>query len=293
MATAYPGTAIDSFNAIGGANTQDESGYEHMDFHNDVNDSVVAIQTAIGTANATANTTINYKLGDISGTQKAVSNFNGTNTGTTLFGTVAGTPHYEGTPVFKEDVWIQKDKNLLIQDGTADATNPTRTVSIGGLRPTTSSGYGTITTIQFTGAGTVDLDVSPFGASSETKGFRHYTMPKSWDGGTVSAFVKWVGSGTAGASSAVFGVKALEIDTDGTIAQAHGTEGTISDVFSSTAKLQTTGAISVVPGGVAGDNGEFHFVVSRKTADGQDNYGGTAYVADVYLEYGINTYSDD
>lgn len=290
---------IPSFNVIGAGNFKDEAGYSHLAFHNDVNAEVIALASKLGKDSSADTDSHDYKLSAVTGTTKALSNYNPAPTGTVDGGSsnyyeYAGSSKHNGTPKYDADIWINVNKNVKVYNGTADATHPLRTIFLkaGALRPTTNSGCGTLVPYTFTGAGTTDIDVLPFGSASNSYSYIAFPAPKSWDGGTFTGIIHWVPAAGGSDQTVTWAAAARANGDTGTIAIALGTQGTVNDIYQGTTQYHASGEFTFVPSGTPAGGNQVQLEIGR-IVSGDDNLAGSALLIGLELKFHASTYSDD
>jgi hypothetical protein len=190
--------------------------------------------TGVGTSGAD----IHFLVGD-NGATEAMTILNGGNIGigTTAPGVtldVIGTAR-TGTTANQ----VQQSSTGVVYTGTA---RPKRSffVSVTGMTPSTTDGAGDQTQEE-TATNKINYFASTFPGDSIK--YMDFTtpLPKSWDGGTVSAIFYYIPTGTTGNIDITWGIKGVLIGDNSDPDTAYGTAVNVSDA------IQTANFIHVTP----------------------------------------------
>lgn len=139
-----------------------------------------------------------------------------------------------------------------------------------GMSPSASGGCAALATTA-SASNQPDLVTLDFDATTEEYAQFAIPMPKKWDEGTITAKFIWSHAATTTNFGVVWGLQAVAVSDDDTIAAAYGTAQTATDTGGTTNDLYVspeTSAITVA-GTPAAEDVVF-FRVSRKAADGSD-----------------------
>jgi hypothetical protein len=140
----------------------------------------------------------------------------------------------------------------------------------GSMTPSVASGCNTLSAIA-SGANLPDIETLDFDPATEEYCQFRIRMPKSWDEGTITFVPAWSHAATATNFGVVWGLQAVAISNDDTIAASFGTAQTSTDTGGTTDDLYIgpeSSAITV--GGSPAAEDLVSFRVFRKIADGSD-----------------------
>lgn len=155
------------------------------------------------------------------------------------------------------------------------------------FRPTPTNGCGVLVDIVSTNV----ISGMPFDQSTTERAYWWYTMPPSWDGGTITARFKTFNI-NGGSNTYVFSLAALACNDGDLISGSLGTaqQVTITPAAAYAVRMSAaTPAITI--GGSPAAGSSVLFVASRLPLDGNDNYGSKAYLAGV--EITLNTVAEN
>jgi hypothetical protein len=196
---------------------------------------------------------------------------------------------------------MQGEANLTF-DGT-DLKVSTAPVKVAGLedmwvpanamRPASTNGCAAITDVETT-AGRPDMQVLDFDSSTAEYAQFSVGMPKSWNGGTVTASFYWTHA-TAVSTDVIWGIQGVCVSDNDTIDTAYGASQTVTDTFHNTAEdlavTATTGAITLAGSPADGDLAFFR--VFRHASTGGDTTDSTdARLLGVKIHYTTNAAND-
>lgn len=170
--------------------------------------------------------------------------------------------------------------DVLTFDGSVWRAQPVATSSTAGrhsipimassISPSASGGCATITT-RTSAANMPDIITLDFDASAEEYAQFAIPMPKKWNLGTITAKFIWSHGSTTTNFAVIWGLQAVAVSNDDTIAVAYGTAQTAIDTGGTTDDLYVspeTSAITIAGTPAAED--VVYFRVYRKAADGSD-----------------------
>jgi len=143
-------------------------------------------------------------------------------------------------------------------------------ITAGGIRPSVSGGCAALAAVA-SAANQPDIISLDFDPTTEEYAQFAIPMPKKWNEGTITARFRWSHAATVTNFGVVWGLQAVAVSDDDTIAAAFGTAQTVNDTGGTTNDLYITAetsAITVAGSPAAGDT--VFFRVYRKAADGSD-----------------------
>lgn len=190
-----------------------------------------------------------------------------------------------GVKTIPNDLNLATGKNIQV-----NSADPLRTIVLpaGSMAPTTTAGCATVATVE-AGTNDVDYKVLDFDKDTDESAFAIFTMPDSWDGGTVTFTPYWTSAGTTG--NVVFSIKGRAFANDDAIDQAYGTAVTSDDTFIAAGDVHigpATGAMTF-----AGTPAGGQLVQIKITRDvSEDNLDADARLIALKIEYKAGTYSD-
>jgi len=109
-----------------------------------------------------------------------------------------------------------------------DITTKSIVLPASAMSPTTTAGCASIATVE-AGTNDVDYKVLDFDKNTDESAFAIFSMPDSWDGGTITFQPYWTTAGTSG--TVVFSLAGRSYANDDAIDQAYGTAQTSTDTF--------------------------------------------------------------
>lgn len=139
-----------------------------------------------------------------------------------------------------------------------------------GIRPSVSGGSAALAAI-VSAANQPDIITLDFDPTTEEYAQFAIPMPKKWNNGTITARFRWSHAATTTNFGVVWGLHAVAVSDDDTIAVAYGTAQIVTDTGGTTNDLYVsaeTSAITVAGTPAAGDT--VFFRVYRKAADAAD-----------------------
>ncbi len=168
--------------------------------------------------------------------------------------------------------------------------DPYRTIVLpaGSMTPTTTAGCASVSTVE---AGTNDIDykVLDFDKDTDESAFTIFSMPDSWDGGTITFQPIWTTAGTTG--TVVFSLAGRAYANDDAIDQAYGTPQTSTDTFIAAADVHIAPTSSAIT--LAGTPAGGQLVQLKITRDvSEDTLDADARLIAVKIEYKVAQYSD-
>jgi hypothetical protein len=176
-----------------------------------------------------------------------------------------------------------------IKYGGAD---PNRTICLpaAALSPTTSSGCASVATVE-AGTNDVDYKVLDFDQTSLENAFAIFSMPDSWDAGTITAKFIWTTAASSG--NVIWGIKGRAFADDAAIDQAYGTEQEVTDGFLAAGDIHISSATGAMTFAGSPAGGQLvQLKIYRKASDGSDTLNGDARLIAVVLEYKQGQFGD-
>lgn len=143
-------------------------------------------------------------------------------------------------------------------------------IMAGAIRPSVTGGCAAVAAVAIA-ANQPDINTLDFDASTEEYAQFAIPMPKSWNEGTVTAQFRWSHAATTTNFGVVWGIQAVAVSDDDTMAAAFGTAQIVTDTGGTTNDLyitSETAAITIAGTPQAGDT--VYFRVYRKSADASD-----------------------
>lgn len=192
-----------------------------------------------------------------------------------------------GADTFDSDLDLAAGVNIK----TAGA-DPYRTIVLpaGSMSPTTTAGCASVATVEST-TNKINYKVLDFDASTDENAFIVFSMPDSWDGGTITAKFIWTTAASSG--DVIWGIKGRSFANDDAIDQAYGTAQTVTDTFIAAGDIHITSATSAVTLAGSPAGGQLVQLKIYRDADaGGDTLNGDARLIAVQLEYAVAQYSD-
>lgn len=190
-----------------------------------------------------------------------------------------------GTKTIPNDLNLATGKNIQV-----NSADPFRTIVLpaGSMAPTTTAGCASVATVEAT-TNDVDYKVLDFDKDTDESAFAIFSMPDSWDGGTVTFTPYWTTAGSTG--NVVFSIKGRAFANDDAIDQAYGTAVTSDDTFIAAGDVHigpATGAMTF-----AGSPAGGQLVQIKITRDvSEDNLDADARLIALKIEYKVGQYSD-
>jgi len=184
---------------------------------------------------------------------------------------------------------IQLSANPTVYLGTA---RPRRSffVSSTGMIPATTDGSGALTQTE-TATNKVNYYSSTFSGSAD-KNIQFTTpLPKSWDGGTITALLYYIPTGTTDGTGIKWTISGVLVGDNVTPDTAFGTPVTITDTIQTANNLHTTpesGAVTI-DGSLYGDK----IIFWKITRDSTDTNSDDAQLVGALLKYTSTTETDN
>jgi hypothetical protein len=186
---------------------------------------------------------------------------------------------------------------ITVSNGDGVSGNPTLSVSnlrsayfpAASMRPSSSGGCAALALVA-TAANQPDLSTLDFDASAAEYAQFWVAMPKNWDEGTITASFLWSHAATTTNFGVRWGLQAVAISDDDTIAVAYGTAQEVTDTGGTTNDLyvsSATSAITVAGTPAVGDMVAFR--VYRDPTNGGDTMAIDARLHGVRVFFTINT----
>lgn len=193
----------------------------------------------------------------------------------------------KASPSFTGDVTITSTANII-----PNGTDPWRTISInaGTLKPTTTSGCASVTTIE-AGTNDIDYDVLDFDTSSDENAYCNFTMPDSWDAGVVQFRYFWTNASGNTTETVVFEMSGRSYADSDAIDQAVGTAIEVSDTWLAQGDIHISAWSSDVTIAGTPAAGEWvHIEIMRDVS--QDNLTGDVRLLAIQIRYKQAQYTD-
>lgn len=165
-------------------------------------------------------------------------------------------------------------------------------VLAGAMGPRSTTGCAALATTA-AGASQIDMVYLAFDASTQEYAQFGLPMPKSWNEGTITARFLWAHPATTTNFAVVWGIQAVAVSDDDTMAVAFGTAVEVTDTGGTTSDLYrsaATGALTVA--GTPANNDMVFFQVYRKAADGADTLAVDAFLIGVVLTLTLDAETD-
>ncbi len=143
-------------------------------------------------------------------------------------------------------------------------------IMAGGIRPSITVGCASLAALA-SASNQPDILSLDFDPTTEEYAQFAIPLPKKWNNGTITARFRWSHAATTTNFGVVWGLQAVAVSDDDTIAVAYGTAQIVTDTGGTTNDLYVsaeTSAITVAGTPAAGDT--VFFRVYRKAADGAD-----------------------
>lgn len=193
-------------------------------------------------------------------------------------------------------VGIAKAANLMFIDIDAVTVSGigkhTVTVPAIEMDPTITNGCGYYSRVEV-GANQPEIRYLPFDPTVEESCEFVKPVPKSWDGGPITARAIW-SHGAAATYGVAWGFKAAFLGNDDAKALNFGAEVIVTDAGGTTNDTYVTDTTAaIMPSGVPADHGLLVVRVSRKVADAGDTLNVDARLEDVDLDFTTNAATDD
>ena len=187
---------------------------------------------------------------------------------------------------------VAHDYNASIHAGTYKVEVP---ISAASMKGTTTNGAGDTDQLPESSESStnkVNTDFIAFDTTTEENAFFIWTIPKGWDGGTITFIYKWTNTGGSSAQTVTIGVKAISLADNDAIDTAFGTEVTLADTFLAQNDVHVSAESNAVTIGGSPTAGDLVcFNVARKT--GSDNLSGDMRLMELILIYTRDTIDDD
>lgn len=151
------------------------------------------------------------------------------------------------------------------------------------MKPSLTNGCQDIIAVS-AGAGMPDMITLNFDATTSESCQFSIRMPTNWNEGTLTWDYQWSHPSTTTNFGVVFGLSAVAIGNDDTIAASFGTEITVTDTGGTTNDMYISpesSALTVAGSPQAGD--VVYFLLQRKTSDGSDTLAVDARISGITL----------
>lgn len=189
-----------------------------------------------------------------------------------------GSGWYEFTPAEGNSVkvggsvYVYTSGTWTLATGGGGSTQGKQAIGImaGAIRPSVAGGCEALSAIA-SAANQPDIISLNFDPTTEEYAQFAIPMPKKWNEGTITARFRWSHASTTTNFGVVWGLQAVAVSDDDTIAVNYGTAQTVTDTGGTTNGLYITAetsAITVAGTPAAGDT--IFFRVYRKAADASD-----------------------
>lgn len=177
-----------------------------------------------------------------------------------------------GEPYYKDSAAVSTSLRGAAGAAGANATDGKHAIPVmaGYIQPSVTGGCAVLAGIA-SAANQPDIITLDFDATTEEYAQFAMPMPKSWNEGTITAAFRWSHAATVTNFGVVWGIQAVAVSDDDTIAVAYGTAQTVTDTGGTTNDLyitSETSAITVAGSPAAQDT--VYFRVYRKAADASD-----------------------
>lgn len=140
----------------------------------------------------------------------------------------------------------------------------------GAIAPSVTGGCAALASIA-SAANQPDIVTLDFDASTEEYAQFALPMPKSWNESTITAQFRWSHAATTTNFGVVWGIQAVGVSDDDTIAVNFGTAQTVTDTGGTTNDLYHSAETSAVTiGGTPAEGDTVFFRVYRKSGDASD-----------------------
>lgn len=196
-------------------------------------------------------------------------------------------------------LWIKDESAVYRYNGTAwvrllPATRKTALlIPAAQMRPSSSGGCAALATSAI-GAGQPDIQTLDFDASAQEYAQFFLPMPKSWNGGTVTAQFLWSHGSTVTNFGVVWQLQGLACGDGDGIAASFGAGITVTDTGGATNTLYASPESSAITiGGSPVENDVVYFRLSRVSTDGADTLAVDAKLHGIRLFIQQTQYSDD
>lgn len=184
----------------------------------------------------------------------------------------------------------------IANGGTNQTANPISQVSISAsaMKGTTTAGAGDANKLPESrelATNLVNIDYIAFDQTTSENAFFQWSIPPSWNEGTITFRVKWTAA--AGTGGVVFGLKGLARSDDDPLDAAWGTEVNVSDTLIATNDVHISAeSAAVTIGGTPAEGDITLFNLARKTLDGGDTLNADAQLIELIIRYTRNSYTD-
>lgn len=185
-----------------------------------------------------------------------------------------------------------KTAGILRGSGSGSGTAGKQSVPImaSGMLPSSSGGCAALAQVAGS-SGQPDLITLDFDSGTQEHAQFSIAMPKSWNAGTLTFKAHW--SHPTGSGDVIWGLQAVAVSNDDTIAANFGTAQEVTDTGGTAGDLYTTAESSAitVAGSPAKEDVVF-FRIYRKAADGGDTLGVDARLHGITLFYTTDAEND-
>lgn len=199
-----------------------------------------------------------------------------------------------GTAVIDDDTMATASSTTIATSESIKAyvDNTTKTIVLpsASMSPTTTSGCADIETVE-AGTNDVDYKVLAFDASAEENAFVVFSMPDSWDGGTITAQFIWTAA--SGSGDVIWAAKGRAFANDDAIDQAYGAAQAVTDTLIATGDVHISSATSAITLAGSPAGGQLVQLKIYRDADaGGDTFSADAQLIAVKIEYTTNSNTD-
>ena len=166
-------------------------------------------------------------------------------------------------------------------------------VPAGAMKPTSSNGSATLTTVETT-SGRPDLNVLDFDASSDEHAQFSIAFPKNWNKSTVTFQPYWTVSAAVTTGVAI-GLQCVSISAGEAISAAYGTAVVVTDDASgASGNLEVASESSAITcAGTPANDDITYFRIFRDVSDGNDDMSQDMRLIGSKVFYTIDTMADD
>lgn len=176
----------------------------------------------------------------------------------------------EGSGNWRVTSYQRKDGTPLAGSGGSTQGKQMIGIVAAAIRPSVSGGCAALAAIA-SAANQPDIITLDFDPTTEEYAQFAIPMPKKWNEGTLTIRFRWSHAATTTNFGVVWGVQAVAVSDDDTIAVNFGTAQTVTDTGGTTNDLYITAETSAMTvAGTPADGDTVFFRVYRKAADASD-----------------------
>lgn len=182
---------------------------------------------------------------------------------------------------------------VVTPSGLLAAFSGAKTISIPGGAITSAATSGCTSTKYTATTNLITMQTCGYTSTSADEfGWFHFTAPKSWDEGTITARFYW--GATSGSGNVVWSLACLARSDDDPNDTALGTAQTVTDALTATNDTMISSATAAITvGGSPGENDLIICRAARVGSNGSDTFSGTALLEAVKVVYNVNAMTDD